>query len=241
MCFAYDGEGSPANVPTSPPRALDVDGIARIAGEFATAARNTLSAGMDGVEIHGANGYLLDEFLNSAVNTRADAYGGSVENRCRFLLETVDAVADAVGPERTGVRISPNGRFNAMPEDPEMEETFVYLAGELDRRGICYLHVNDQTTFGLPGIPAGMLEKIRAAFRGPLILCGGYDGERARTAIDSGLGDLVAFGVPFIANPDLPDRLENGWPLNEADQTTFYGGGEKGYTDYSYHQADADR
>ena len=232
VCFAYDADGNPANVPTSPPRALDAYGIARITADFATAARNTLAAGMDGVEIHGANGYLLDEFLNSVVNTRNDAYGGTVENRCRFLLETVDAVADAVGPERTGVRISPNGRFNAMPEDPRMEETFVHLSGELDRRGICYLHVNDQTTFGLPGIPAGLLEKIRDAFRGTLILCGGYDGARARAAIDDGLADLVAFGVPFLANPDLPARLEHDWPLNEADQATFYGGGAEGYTDY---------
>jgi N-ethylmaleimide reductase len=187
---------------------------------------------MDGVEIHGANGYLFDEFLNSVVNSRTDAYGGSVENRCRFLLETVDAVAEAIGAERTGVRLSPNGRFNAMPEDPEMEATFVTLAGELDRRGIAYLHLNDQTTFGLPAIPDELIPKIRAAFPGPLILCGGYDAVRARAAIDAGLADLVAFGVPYLANPDLPDRLEHGWPLNEADRDSFYGGAEKGYTDY---------
>ncbi|MGD8590998.1 MAG: alkene reductase [Chromatiales bacterium] len=232
LCFAYDEQGNPGNVPVSQPRALDIDGIARVRGAFVQAARNAREAGMDGVEIHGANGYLFDEFLNSVVNSRTDAYGGSVENRCRFLLETVDAVAEAIGAERTGVRLSPNGRFNAMPEDPEMEATFVTLAGELDRRGIAYLHLNDQTTFGLPAIPDELIPKIRAAFPGPLILCGGYDAVRARAAIDAGLADLVAFGVPYLANPDLPDRLEHGWPLNEADRDSFYGGAEKGYTDY---------
>lgn len=232
VCFAFDESGNPGNVPISRPRALDADGIARIREAFVQAARNAREAGMDGVEIHGANGYLFDEFLNSVVNTRRDAYGGSVENRCRFLLETLDAVAAAIGAERTGVRISPNGRFNAMPEDPEMEATFLHLAEELNRRGIAYLHVNDQTTFGMPAIPDGLIPKIRAAFRGPIILCGGYDAARAQAAIDEGIADLVAFGASYLANPDLPARLENGWPLNEADQDTFYGGEEKGYSDY---------
>ena len=191
---------------------------------------------MDGVEIHGANGYLFDQFLSLVVNTRGDAYGGSFENRCRLLLETVDAVAASIGAGRTGVRISPNGRFNAMPEDPEMEATFLYLAEELDRRGIAYLHINDQATFGMPAIPDGLIPQIRAVFRGPIILCGGYDAPRAQGAIDEGLANLVAFGVSYLANPDLPARLENGWPLNEADQATFYGGGEKGYTDYPVYQ-----
>ena len=236
VCFAYDESGNPGNVPISRPRALDADGIARIREAFVQAARNAREAGMDGVEIHGANGYLFDEFLNSVVNTRSDAYGGSVENRCRCLLETVDAVADAIGVKRTGVRISPNGRFNAMPEDPEMEATFLYLAEKLDRRGIAYLHVNDQATFGMPAIPDGLIPKIRAAFHGPIILCGGYDAARAQAAIDEGIADLVAFGTSYLANPDLPARLENGWPLNEADQDTFYGGEEKGYTDYPVYQ-----
>jgi N-ethylmaleimide reductase len=235
-CFAYDEDGNPGNVPTSRPQALDADGIARVRDTFAQAARYARDADLDGVEIHGANGYLFDQFLNSVVNTRSDAYGGSPENRCRFLLETVDAVADAIGADRTGVRISPNGRYNAMPEDPEMEATFLHLAGELDRRGIAFLHVNDQTTFGMPGIPDGLLPMLRAAFSGPLILCGGYDAERAKAAIDQGLADLVAFGASFLANPDLPARLENGWPLNAPDMDTFYGGGEKGYTDYPAYQ-----
>jgi len=232
VCFAFDDEGNPGNVPTSPPKGLDLDGIRRIEQDFAQAARNARESGMDGVEIHGANGYLFDQFLNSVVNERTDDYGGSVENRCRFLLETVDAVCDAIGSDRTGVRISPNGRFNAMPEDPEMTATFTYLAEQLDRRRIAYLHVNDQATFGMPAIPQGLLPEIRRCFGGALILCGGYDAERAKRAIDEGLADLVAFGVSYLANPDLPARLAHGWPLNESDRDTFYGGGAAGYTDY---------
>jgi 2,4-dienoyl-CoA reductase-like NADH-dependent reductase (Old Yellow Enzyme family) len=237
VCFAYDADGNPGYVPTSSPQALDAIGLARVRDDFVQAARNALEAGMDGVEIHGANGYLFDEFLNSLVNTRDDAYGGPVENRCRLLLETVDAVTKAIGAHRTGVRISPNGRFNSMPEDPEMEVTFLHLAAELNRRDIAYLHINDQGTFGMPGIPEGLLPKIRASFTGPIILCGGYDAARAKDAIDTGLADLVAFGAAYIANPDLPARLEHGWPLNEPDQATYYGGGEQGYTDYPVYRS----
>ncbi|MBF0255755.1 MAG: alkene reductase, partial [Gammaproteobacteria bacterium] len=238
VCFALDAEGNPAGgLATSKPVAMEQADIERVRAEFVNAAVNALDAGMDGVEIHGANGYLFDQFLNSQVNTRKDAYGGSVENRCRFLLEVVDAVAAAVGLQRVGVRISPNGRFNAMPADPELEGCFLYLAGELNRRGIAYLHINDQATFGMPAIPDGLIPLLRAQFKGCLILCGGYDADRAKQALDEGLADLVAFGVPFIANPDLPARLENGWPLNPPDQATFYGGDAKGYTDYPRYTA----
>lgn len=237
VCFAYDDEGNPGYVPISRPRALDADGIAHVREAFAQAARSALEAGMDGVEIHGANGYLFDQFLNSQVNSRDDAYGGSVENRCRLLLETLDAVTAAIGAERTGVRISPNGRFNVMPEDPEMEATFLHLAGELDRREVAYLHINDQATSGLPAIPDGFIPKLRAAFGGPIILCGGYDAARAKAAIDQGLADLIAFGAFYLANPDLPMRLERGWSLNEPNPDNFYGGGEAGYTDYPVFQA----
>ena len=236
VCFAFDENGNPGNVPTSQPKALDDEGINRIKNEFVQAALNARKAGLDGVEVHGANGYLFDEFINSVINTRTDNYGGSVENRCRLLLETVQAVGEAIGFDRTGVRISPNGRFNAIPEDPEMQANFVYLASELDKLGIAYLHINDQTTFGMPGVPEDMIKKIRDVFSGNIILCGGYDAPRGETAVDSGLADLVAYGVSYIANPDLPQRLQNGWPLNEADQNTFYGGAEKGYTDYPVYQ-----
>ena len=235
-CFAYDDAGNPGNVSTSKPRAMNADDIALVKDEFVQAAVNAQKTGMDGVEIHGANGYLFDQFLNSVVNTRTDEYGGTVENRCRLLLETVDDVINVIGADRTGVRISPNGRFNAMPEDPEMETTFLYLARELDKRAIAFLHINDQSTFGLPSIPDGHLEKLRTAFNQPIIVCGGYDADRAKQAIDDGIADLVAFGVPYLANPDLPARLEHGWPLNEANRDTFYGGDEEGYTDYPTYQ-----
>ncbi len=232
VCFAYDESGNATNVPVSPPEALDAGAIAEVEDAFVQAARNAIDAGMDGVEIHGANGYLFDQFLSSQVNNRVDEYGGSAANRCRLLLETVDRVSDAIGASRTGVRISPNGRFNAMPEDPELVPTFAMLARELDRRGVAYLHINDQATFGLPAIPDGLVASIREAFSGPIILCGGYDATRAQQALDEGVADLVAFGAPYIANPDLVARLENGWPLGEPDQATFYGGGEQGYIDY---------
>jgi N-ethylmaleimide reductase len=231
-CFGFDDQGNPGYLPTGRPQALDAAGIERVIRAFAEAAANARSAGLDGVEVHGANGYLFDQFLNSGVNTRTDGYGGSPAGRCRLLLEAVDAAAGRIGAERVGVRISPNGRFNAMPEDPQMEATFLYLAAELDRRGLAYLHINDQASFGQPAIPAELLPKLRAAFRGPIILCGSYDAVRAQAALDAGLGDLIGFGVPFIANPDLPARLEHGWPLNPPDQATFYGGDARGYTDY---------
>jgi 2,4-dienoyl-CoA reductase-like NADH-dependent reductase (Old Yellow Enzyme family) len=236
ICFAYDENGNPGNVPTSRPQALDSKGIKRVREAFVQAAINAGEAGIDGVEIHAANGYLFDQFLNSVVNTRHDNYGGTPDNRCRLLLQVVDEVADAIGIDRVGVRISPNGRFNAMPEDPEMEKTFLHLAAELDRRDICYLHINDQATFGMPAIPQDLIAKIRNAFHGSIILCGGYDASRAYHAINEGIADLIAFGVSYLANPDLPARLENSWPLNEADQSHFYSGGEKGYTDYPQYE-----
>jgi len=236
VCFAFDDEGNPGNVPTSKPQALDEAGIKRVKEEFVQAAVNAIEAGMDGVEIHGANGYLFDQFINPLINTRTDNYGGSLENRCRFLLEVIVAVGNKIGFNKTGVRISPNGRFNVIPEDPQLQETFVYLCQELDKLDIAYLHINDQTTFGNPAIPDGLLAQLRKAFNGTIIVCGGYDAEKAQSTLDGDIADLVAFGVPYIANPDLPARLENGWPLNEADQDTFYGGDKHGYTDYPHYQ-----
>lgn len=233
--FAYDEQGNPGYVAPSPPHALSGEEIHAIVTQFADAAENAAAAGFDGVEVHGANGYLFDQFLNALINTRQDAYGGSPENRCRFLLEAVDAAAERIGAERVGVRISPNGRFNGMPEEPEMETTLLHLARELDRRGIAYLHLNDQRTFGEPLIPDRLLIELRRAFSGVIIICGGYDADRAKQAIDSSQADMVGFGTLFISNPDLPARLANGWPLTEPDQNTFYGGGAEGYTDYPFY------
>ena len=206
-CFAYNEQGQPSYVATSTPAPLSTVEISEIIAQFAQAAANARTAGLDGVEIHGANGYLFDQFLNSKVNTRTDTYGGSIEERTRFLLATVDAVAARIGAKRVGVRISPYGQFNAMPEDPEGENTTLYLARELDQRGIAYVHVNDQRTFGMPAVPDNFLVKLRIAFNGPIILCGGYDAARAIRAIDTSIADLIGFGVPFLTNPDLPARL----------------------------------
>lgn len=231
-CFAYNENGQPGYVATSTPAPLTVSGIDEIVQQFAQAAHNAHTAGLDGVEIHAANGYLIDQFLNSQVNTRTDNYGGNKENRVRFLLEIVDAVTKRIGVERVGVRLSPYGQFNSMPEDAEMPTTILYVAQALNQRGLAYLHINDQRTFNYPTIPEPFLRQLRHAFSGPLILCGGYDVTRAKQAIDANLADLIGFGIPFIANPDLPARLQHGWPLNESNQNSFYGGGAWGYTDY---------
>lgn len=231
-CFAYNDSGQPGYVATSTPEPLTIDGIALIVQQFAIAAQNARNAGLDGVEIHAANGYLIDQFLNSQVNTRTDAYGGTKENRARFLLEIVDAVSARIEKERIGVRLSPYSQFNSMPEDPEVSATMLYVAGELNQRGLAYLHINDQRTLGFPPIPEQFIQQLRNVFDSTLILCGGYDAVRAKQVIDIGLSDLIGFGIPFIANPDLPARLENDWPLNEPNKNSFYGGGAWGYTDY---------
>lgn len=236
--FAYDASGQPGYVATSTPRAMDADDIAAVIDEFAQAAENAINAGFDGVEIHAANGYLLEQFLNAQVNTRDDRYGGAdATSRCRLTLDVLDACGGRIGAARVGVRISPNGRFNGMPEDPEMMPTYLHLATELERRGIAYLHVNDQRTFGLPALPETVTTALREAFSGPMILCGGYDHARATAAVEQGTADLIGFGMPYIANPDLVARLQHGWPLAEVRQATIYGGGSEGYTDYPPYQA----
>ncbi|WP_136333870.1 alkene reductase [Pseudomonas aeruginosa] len=182
-------------------------------------------------ELHGANGYLIDQFLASASNRRSDAYGGSLENRARFLLEIVDALVAAVGAERVGLRLSPWGTINDMHDD-EPEAMTLYLAEALQRRGIAYLHLAEWEWSGGPAYPQGFRERLRERFRAPLIVCGNYDAERAEAILQAGLADAVAIGRPFIANPDLVERIRLGAPLAEANQARFYGGDAAGYTDY---------
>jgi len=222
QAFTYEG---PKDFVT--PRALDTGEIPGIVEAYARATRNARDAGFDGVEIHAANGYLIDQFLRSGSNRRDDAYGGSLENRARFLLEVADAVVSAWAPERVGVRLSPCGGFNSMRDD-NPAETFGYAARALGERGLAYLHVIEF----LETRAAFDFRAIREAFGGPYMANGAYDLEKATRALDEGRADLVSFGVPFIANPDLPERLNEGAPLAEADPATFYGGNEKGYTDY---------
>jgi len=214
------------------PRALELDELPGIVSSYAAAAKNALAAGFDGVEIHAANGYLLDQFLRDGSNKRTDAYGGPVENRARLLLEVVEAVSGVWGFDRVGVRFSPVNTFNDM-HDSDPDATFQYAAKAIRPFGLAYLHVVE-TAIGDPNPPHYDTQGVRRAFGGIYMANGGYDFERATEAVSSGAADLVAFGVPYIANPDLVERFRAGAPLNEADESTFYGGGETGYTDYPF-------
>jgi N-ethylmaleimide reductase len=229
------GEGVWGDVPV--PQELDIPGIEAIVADFRRAARNALLAGMDGVEIHAGNGYLLDQFINSASNQRSDRYGGSIENRARLLLEVVQAVTAEIGAERVAVRLTPMGRFMGMGDDTP-EHTFGYIASRLNSWNLAYLHLVEPMMVGTvldhsndPRWDA-IIKQLRTDFHGVLMLAGGYTGETAEQAIAQGRADLIAFGRPFIANPDLPARLRGRTELNLADGNSFFGGDAKGYTDY---------
>ena len=220
------------------PRALETSEIPRIVEDYRLAAKRAKAAGFDGVEVHSANGYLIDQFLQSKTNHRTDDYGGSLENRYRFLGEVVDAAASVFPANRVGVRIAPNGGFNDMGS-PDYREQFTYVASQLDHCGLAYLHVMDGTGFGFHELGKPMtLRDFRNVFHGPLMGNVGYTQESAEAAIAGGSTDLIAFGRPFISNPDLVERFKNDWPLAEpADMSTWYSFDEKGYTDYpKYHE-----
>jgi N-ethylmaleimide reductase len=214
------------------PRALDSGEIPAIVGQYAVAAKNAMAAGFDGVEVHGANWYLLDQFLQTGSNQRTDHYGGSVENRARFLLEATAAVIAAVGAERVGVRLSPNGTFNGM-SDANPEQTFSHAVKELEKLGVAYIHFREGTEADVKhGRQPVALSVFRPLFRRTVIVNDGYTREKAEQALKSGVADLVSFGIMFLANPDLPRRLQLNAPLNPPDPRTLYAGAEKGYTDY---------
>ncbi|GIL17368.1 MAG: alkene reductase [Oligoflexia bacterium] len=200
--------------------------------EYAHSAKLAMEAGFDGVELHGANGYLIDEFLNTASNQRQDRWGGSVENRARFAIEVAKAVANKIGKERVGIRLSPFGVSNGMIPDPRMEDLYEYLAGELQKIGILYIHIVDHSSMGAPEIKPSVKKKIHDNFKGVVILSGGYDANRAEHDLREKMGVLFAFGRPFIANPHLVTKMKLKKPLRPVDQSTFYTPGEKGYTDY---------
>jgi N-ethylmaleimide reductase len=209
------------------PRALEIQELPGIVQQFRRGATNAKEAGFDGVELHGANGYLLDQFTRDGTNKRTDIYGGSIENRARLPLEVTDAVIDVWGHDRVGYRISPNGPYNSM-SDSDPVSTFSYLTEQLDARRIAYLHVVDPAAAGA----ARITPVLRKKFRGTYVVNGGFTADVAEAAIENKEADLVAFGVPFLANPDLPHRFATGAPLNTPDQTTFYQGEDKGYVDY---------
>ena len=218
--------------PFETPRELTFSEIAAVVDDYKRGAVNAIAAGFDGVEIHGANGYLLDQFLRDGSNQRSDGYGGSLENRARLILEVTEAVCDAVGADRVGIRLSPLQPFNDM-KDSDPEATFSHVVRELNRFGLAYLHVTEMGSEA-PGVagPAFDLEKLHALWKGVYITNGSYDKARGDAAIASGDADAIAFGVPFLANPDLVARLKSDAELNAPDMATFYGGDEHGYSDY---------
>ena len=223
------GEGRMVDCPT--PRALETDEIARVIEDYRKAARNARLAGFDGVEIHAANGYLIDSFMRQTSNHRNDRYGGSTENRIRFALEVIEAVAGEIDPDRIGIRFSPFITQRGM-DDPEAPGTILKLAQELDRTGISYIHIAEADWDDAPESPLWFRQKLRSEFCGAIIVAGGYDRDKAEALIGKGLVDAVAFGRPFIANPDLPRRLAEQRALNDFDGTKLFGGNADGYTTY---------
>ncbi|WFU39313.1 alkene reductase [Bradyrhizobium sp. CB82] len=215
----------------SEPRALELAEIPAIIDDFKRATKNALEAGFDGVEIHGANGYLLDQFAKDGANKRTDAYGGSIENRARLMLEVSRAVAVEAGAERTGIRISPVTPANDI-SDSNPQALFDHIVDGLNALKLVYLHVVEGATGGPRDFAPFDYADLRKRFSGAYIANNGYDFELATKVLDAGAADLIAFGKPFISNPDLVERLKKGAPLNEWDKNTFYGGGAKGYTDY---------
>jgi N-ethylmaleimide reductase len=200
--------------------------------EFAQAAKNAIIAGFDGIELHSANGYLLEQFIRPNSNQRTDSYGGSIENRARFVLEVTDAAIKAIGKDKVGIRLSPYGEFNDMPLYDAMEADYAYLAQQLNARGLLYIHLLDHSAMGAPQVPAAMKATFRNAFKGTLILAGGYDAALAESDLAAGKCDLIAVARPFLANPDLVARWKVGAAVNVPDIDTFYKPGPKGYTDY---------
>lgn len=200
--------------------------------EFVHSADLCMQAGFDGVELHGANGYLIDQFLNTASNHRSDQWGGSIESRIRFALELTKAVAKKIGPEKVGIRLSPYGALNGMKADSHTDDLYERLAQDLQKIGILYIHLVDHSSMGAPEVKPSVKIKVRNAFKGTLILSGGYDAKRAEHDLSEKKGNLFAFGRPFISNPHLVSKMKHKKPLLPANKDTFYTAGDEGYIDY---------
>jgi len=223
---------SQGNALHTSPREMTADDIALAIQEFATAARLAIAAGFDGIELHAANGYLLEQFLNPNINHRSDGYGGGAKQRNRFVLEVARAAAKEIGAQRVGIRLSPYGVFNASGPFVGVDEQYLALVTELSALGLMYVHVLDHSAIGAPPVPAQLKADLRTAFSGPFILAGGFDKVSAEQALLEGHADLIAFGRSFLANPDLVQRMQENQPLNTPDPNTFYTPAPQGYTDY---------
>ncbi|MBO2600225.1 MULTISPECIES: alkene reductase [Shewanella] len=234
--FVDNGSDKPGFVEVVQPRAMTKADIEQVIADYRQAALNAIEAGFDGIELHAANGYLINQFIDSEANNRGDEYGGSLENRLRFLDEVVTALVDAIGADRVGVRLAPlttlNGTVDANPI-----ETYTAAAALLNRHRIVYLHIAEVDWDDAPDTPLSFKQALREAYQGVLIYAGRYNLEKAEQAINAGLADMIGFGRPFVANPDLPERLRQGYPLAEHDPNTLFGGGEAGLIDYPSYQA----
>ncbi|MGS0694877.1 alkene reductase [Shewanella sp. 0m-4] len=230
--FIDNGTEEPGFVEVVEPRAMTKDDIEQVIAQYRQAALNAVEAGFDGIELHAANGYLVNQFIDSEANNRTDEYGGSIANRLRFLDEVVAAMVDAIGSDKVGVRLAPftslNGTVDASPE-----ETYTAAAALLNKHRIAYLHLAEVDWDDAPETPESFKHAVRAAFDGILIYAGKYDADKAAQTIADGLADMIGFGRPFVANPDLPNRIKHGYPLAAHDPATLFGGAEKGLTDYT--------
>jgi N-ethylmaleimide reductase len=218
--------------PYSEPEEMSEADIQNAIREFVESAKLAMEAGFDGVELHGANGYLIDQFINPASNQRTDAWGGTPSKRLEFALQVAAKVAEAIGGSQVGIRVSPYGVFNDMQHFPEIQDAYAELAQGLSPLKLAYMHIVDHSSMGAPEVQAFVKQKIRANFDGALILSGGYDKDRAENDLQEKRADLIAFGRPFISNPDLVEKLKSDLPLRDPDFATFYTPGAKGYTDY---------
>ena len=214
------------------PQAMSDTDLETAIAEYAQAAHNAVAAGFDGIELHSANGYLLEQFIRPNSNVRTDRYGGAIENRARFVFEAVDAAIKAIGKDRVGIRLSPYGVFNDMPVYDAMTADYTYLAQQLNARGLAYIHLVDLSASGAPAVPEAIKQMFRKEFKGTLILSGGYDAAHAERDLAEHKGDLIAVGRSILANPDLVTRWKTNAKENAPDEATFYMPGAQGYTDY---------
>lgn len=231
--FAWVEPGVGGPVLPSKPRSLSTEEVKRVTDDFVKSARRAIEAGFDGIELMAANAFLFDQFLSSNINTRQDAYGGSIANRMRFLLETIDALCAEIGSEKVAVRFSPFGRLYDFRPFAEEADTWLSIATALNDRKLAYVHLNYQPNMSTAPIPEGFAENFRQLYRGTLMAAGGFNKDNAEAELEKDNVDLIAFGMPFISNPDLVARMQHGWPIAESDRSTYYGViGAKGYTDY---------